>query len=280
MNEKQFKQLKIVYAEPTIVWSYCVFHNDTIRPNLSISLTGKYYGRYKCWACRKSGYLTKLQIKQLDLINCSPSISVQNYNKEYIDWNSFNRDCYNNLKKFPLLAIGLAKQLNVSMKSLNDWGVGYDGISFTIPMKGGYGDRYDCGAQRRFPDNSKRCVKGSCLGYMHPKEPLSYTLYLCEGFSDGISVYDLGFCSASRPHCHYTDNVMDYIFNVWCWFDNVVIIPDNDIVGINGAKMLYEKFQHNGINCDMFKFEGAKDIREYIAQYGKDKVFEELERAC
>ena len=276
MQDKYFQQLKVVYSERGVVWAYCPYHNDKIRPNLSVSLLDKYYGKYKCWACGKTGYLTKPQMKQLISPDSLISIPVSSSNDKLIDWAEFNNDCYNNLKKFPLLSIGLAKQLNVSTKSLRDWRVGYDGISFIIPMRGGNRDRYDCGAQRRFPDGTKRCVKGSCLGYMHPREPSHYTVYLCEGFSDGISVHDLGLCSISRPHCHYIYNAMDYIFNCWAWFDNVVIIPDNDSVGMRGAETLYEKLLCEGVSCEIFEFEGAKDIREYIFQHGKDKVFEEL----
>jgi len=284
MKDSDFQQLKIVHCEHDKVWAYCFFHKDVIRPNLSISLLDKYYGKYKCWACGKEGYLSKEQMNKLSLSNTLP---YKNDRRSLqTRWQQFTGSCYDNLQKFPLLKLGLAKQLNVSIKSLDDWLVGYNGQSFTIPMFREDLPEYRrqrgfCGVQRRFPDGTKRCVRGSHLGLMYSYEYIENdydSIFICEGFSDGINVYDLGLCSVARPHCHYIDGIKAFFTNVVYGFDNLIVIPDNDAVGMMGAKKLQERlgWEHN---CTIFSFNGrVKDIREYIRIVGKQQVKKELLR--
>lgn len=292
MKNFDFQQLNIVNVEHNKVWAYCVYHKDTIRPNLSISLLDKYYGRYKCWACSAEGYLTKKQMSQLNL-----SGTVYKNNKADLQtrWKQFNESCYDNLQKFPLLKLGLAKELNVSIKSLDDWLVGYDGNAFTVPMfredlpeylrEGGL-----CGTQRRFADSSKRCVTGSHLGLMYPYNMIGdYYVFICEGFSDGISVWDLGLQSIARYNCQHTDGIENLCLDgALTGTERIIIIPDNNTVGIAGAEQLrYELdglyYDNDGwgegeVDITIFSFEGAKDIREHIAIKGKDTVKKELLR--
>lgn len=281
MKNSDFQKLNIVTADHDLVWCYCPFHKDIRRPNLSISLADEYYGKYKCWACGKEGRLTNTQMSLLKLSN----IPYKN-NKEHLltRWKSFSKDCYNNLQKFPLIKLGLAKELNVSTKSLDDWLVGFDGQSFTIPMfredLSEYArDNGFCGVQRRFPDGSKRCVKGSHLGYMYPYPLFNYEnyIFICEGFSDGISVHDLGLPCMSRPNCNYKDGIIDWL-GAWDDEDCVVtIIPDNDDVGMEGARSLHRELD-DYFYCNIFSFNGARDIREYIAKVGKGQAKKELLR--
>jgi hypothetical protein len=292
MNDTEFQQLKIIQVDYHNVWTYCPFHKDSIRPNLSISTTDSYYGRYKCWACGAEGRLTEKQISKL-LINNPPT---QYINRKQLStcWKEFVSSCHNNIQKFPLLKIELAQQLNVSCKSLDDWGVGYDGISFTIPMcrpdlPQYYRDEGICGVQRRFSDGSKRSVLNSRLGYMYADIDMLYELvcdagclFICEGFSDGIAVWDLGFPSISRPNCHYIESIISVLYEITEVEDGLgrfVIIPDNDTVGIEGASKLRNKIYYETENTTIHSFTtGAKDIREYIMKYGKDKVRQELGR--
>jgi len=161
---------------------------------LSISLLDEYYGRYRCWACGKSGYLTKQQMNELNLLDF---IICKNNDSANIGWAVFSKHCYDNLQKRPLLKCDLAKELNISTRSLDDWRVGYDGQGFTIPMfredlMEYAKERGMCGIQRRFSDGTKRCVAGSRLGLMYPQDLLDDDyIFICEGFSDGISVWDL-----------------------------------------------------------------------------------------
>lgn len=290
MKNKDFQQLNIAFVEHDKIWAYCIYHKDTVRPNLSISLLDKYYGRYKCWACGRDGVLSK---EQMDKLNLLYPIGIHKNNRDKLQtrWKQFAESCYDNLKKFPLLKLGLAKQLNVSIKSLDRWLVGYDGVSFTIPMfredlleycrQGGF-----CGIQRRFPDGTKRCITGSRLGLIYPRTFIgNYYIFICEGFSDGISVWDLGLQSVARPHCRYTEGIEEFFTDVMEGITNVIIIPDNDAVGREGAIKLknelnniyYSEDDSWPCDCEIFSFDGAKDIRQLIRLKGKDYVRRELE---
>lgn len=291
MKDSDFQKLNIVLVEHDKVWSLCPHHKDTLRPNLSISLLDRYYGRYKCWACGRDGCLTKEQISALNL---SGHTVYKNHPKSLGTlWSQHTQSCRSNLKKYPLLELGLAKELNVSIKSLTEWLIGYDGDAFTIPMfredlgeycrEGGH-----CGIQRRFPDGGKRCVTGSRLGWMYPRYLLGdYYVFICEGFSDGISVWDLGLQSMARPHCRYTEGIEDlFEESILDGTEEIVIIPDNDTVGMSGAEQLRDElnglcsYNEDGFemyrSVTIFSFDGAKDIRELIQLKGKDYVKQEL----
>lgn len=291
MKNSDFQQLNIAFAEHDKVWCYCVYHKDTVRPNLSISLLDRYYGRYKCWACPAEGYLTKKQMNELNLSNV---VYKNDRHNLHTLWTQFNDSCYKNLQKFPLLKLGLAKELNVSIKSLDDWLVGYDGGSFTVPMIREDLSEYRrerglCGVQRRLPNGSKRCVTGSCLGLMYPRRYIGeYYIFICEGFSDGISVWDLGLQSIARYNCWHTEGIKDLFDGILEAAETIVIIPDNNAVGMDGAERLKEELSGLYYNddewgeglrrCTIFSFSGAKDIRELICLRGKDYVRQELEK--
>ncbi len=282
MKDSDFKQLNIILTEYDKIWAYCPFHKDTVRPNLSISLLDKYYGRYKCWACGEEGNLSKAQMGELRF---SSSI-VYKSDRKSLDtrWRMFNQSCYDNLQKFPLLKLGLAKQLNISTESLDRWLVGYDGTSFTIPMfredlPEYYREKGLCGIQRRFPDGTKRCITGSHLGLMYPQSYIGdYYIFICEGFSDGISVWDLGLQSMARPHCRHTDGVNEFFEEILDGIETVVIIPDRDSVGMKGADKLRNTLSYDEYECYIYPLSGAKDIRELIRTKGKGYVKQDLEK--
>lgn len=291
MKKSDFQKLSIAFTEHDKVWAYCCYHKDTVRPNLSISLLDKYYGRYKCWACPAEGYLTKEQMSELNLSNIVYKNDKCNL---HTLWMQFTDSCYKNLQKFPLLKLGLAKELNVSIRSLDKWLVGYDGSSFTIPMfredlpeykrEGGL-----CGIQRRFPNGSKRCVTGSRLGLMYPQKSIGdYYLFICEGFSDAISVWDLGLQSIARYNCWHTEGIKEFLEGVLDNIERIIIVPDNNTVGMEGAEQLRDELEgfyyydedrfEIESSITIFSFNGAIDVRKYIAKKGKDCVRWELER--
>lgn len=292
MKDSDSQQLNIAFTEHDKVWAYCVYHNDNIRPNLSISLLDRYYGRWKCWACGRNGRLSK---EQMDKLNLSEfTVYKNNIKSLHTLWAQYNQSCHDNLQKYPLLKLGLAKGLNISTKSLDDWLVGYDGNAFTIPMFREDLPEYNrergfCGVQRRFSDGSKRCVTGSHLGLMCPYGHIGdYYIFICEGFSDGISVWDLGLQSIARPHCRYIEGVREFLGEVIGSVERIILIPDNDTVGRKGAEQLQDEldglyyaddWEEEGVDITIFSFEGAKDIRELIRLRGKDYARREL-RKC
>ena len=291
MKNADFQKLNIAFTEHNKVWCFCPSHKDNIRPNLSISLSDRYYGRYKCWACGRDGYLSK---EQMDKLNLSEFTVYKNSIKSlHTLWAQHTQSCYDNLQKYPLLKLGLAKELNVSTKSLDDWLIGYDGDSFTIPMFRGDLSEYNrergfCGIQRRFPDGSKRCVTGSRLGLMYPYGHIGDCyIFICEGFSDGISVWDLGLQVIARPHCRYTDGIRAFLGEVIGTVERIIIIPDNDTVGRKGAEQLQDEldglyycddWEEDEVDITIFPFDGAKDVRQLIQLKGKEVVRKELLR--
>ena len=284
MNDKRFQQIKIQKTDSNRVWTYCPFHSDSTTPNLSISLSDKYLGKYKCWACNKEGRLTNRQIEILGLKN-SYAYKVD-YTKLSMRWERYIKSCKENIQKFPLFKIALATQLNVSTQSLDDWMVGYDGDAYIIPMYREDLGEYTreaglCGAQRRFPDGTKRSTYGSALGYMYPiedEQPLGEeALFICEGFSDAINIWDLGYSSIARPNCHFMDSIIPVLYEIGAEVLDIVIVPDNDEVGKSGADLLLREVSRE-FDCTIFNFDGAKDIRQLIRLRGKDYVSNELAR--
>ncbi|KKK85839.1 hypothetical protein LCGC14_2769200, partial [marine sediment metagenome] len=86
-------KFKIEYISDNRAWSFCPFHDDKARPNLSISLDKEYYGRFKCWACSKEGNLTDKQMKELNLSKKNKrlkpiSINWEALAQEYVEDNN------------------------------------------------------------------------------------------------------------------------------------------------------------------------------------------------
>ena len=274
---------KIEYVSGGRAWSYCPFHDDTHRPNVSITLYGKYGGKWVCWACGKRGTLSDGEMK---LLNIEPLKEYNACSSNYrVRWGKLILSYKDNLNRLPLLKEGLAHELNIQTKLLSYWDVGYDGQAFTIPM---IENCQWAGVQRRFPDGKKCCITGSKLGVISnnsfgvwKNEPL----FICEGFTDAIAVNDLGFNSIARPHCHFVEGVIDYLnygdeVEEEEGWNNIIIVPDNDAIGIEGAKHLFDSICINVAygRIEVFKFSGAKDVRELIELKGKDKVMIELKR--
>jgi len=94
--------------------------------------------------------------------------------------------------------------------------------------------------------------------------------------------------SIARPHCRHTDGIVEFFNDVGESVEDIVIIPDNDTMGMEGAERLKDEL--SGLyfdddewgdilcECTIFSFNGAKDIRKYIARVGKQQVRKELER--
>jgi len=290
VKDSDFRQLNIIYTEHDKVWTYCPFHKDNVRPNLSISLLDKYYGGYRCWACGKEG---RLSYKQMNELFLSSVVYKNDRHSLQTRWQQFNESCYDNLQKYPLLKLGLANELNVSTKSLDEWLIGYNGRNFTIPMFREDLPEYSrqrgfCGTQCRFPDGTKRCIIGSRLGFMYPYGYIGdYYIFICEGFSDAINVWDLGLQSIARPHCRHVDGIREFFNDVIDNVERIVIIPDNDAVGRDGAEQLRDELDglcyygedwEEECRITIFSFNDAKDVRQLIQLKGKDYVRRELER--
>jgi hypothetical protein len=284
---------KVAFSNNKRAWCHCHLHKDVERPNLSITLTDDYYGHWKCWACNAQGVLSEEQMRELNL-------SKQKRTKPIlINWSELVRKyCTDLIKIYPLFKYVLSRQWNVDPEIFYWFRMGFDGEAYTFPMKI---DNNIVGIQRRFSDGSKCCVEDSQLGVFAPAV-LNYEniLFICEGLSDTIVVQDLfkekwymerQADVIGRPNCNYGKEIIrrwitdywaltDYDEDDWLLLEDatIIIIQDNDEAGKKGALDLYGEIATNiECRCKIFKFDGAKDIREYITKFGKEMVKHELE---
>lgn len=282
--------LHVEFSNNKRAWCYCIYHKDKERPNLSITLTDDYYGRYKCWACGAVGQLSTAQMKELNLSKKKRLKSMPT------DWWRLCKEYQKNLKKYSLFEEGLSQQWGVDKNTLHEYGIGFDKEAYTAPMRSSY--HSIIGIQRRFFDSSKCCVDGSQLGIFTPKYVnAEEVLFICEGLSDTVVVRDLfksdyTIGAIGRPNCNYGKEIIrEWIDYTWICEDDydedeyyyrfddkqVIIISDNNEVGKKGALELQKEIQGNiDVVCKVFEVTKVKDIREYISKYGKEKVRDEL----
>lgn len=285
MNNKHFDKLNIVYENRQLVYSFCPYHNDKLRPNLSINLQeGEYFARYKCWSCGASGRLSKKQIEKLELSPVSVSMTCRSQR----EWQELMELYKESLNQLPLYKTGVMNSIGCNnTQRFNEWPIGFDDNAYTIPMTRGYGGDMISGIQRRFNDGTKCCVKGSRLGCFVPYTYNTWgreaTLFICEGWSDAVSVHNLGFNAIGRSNCWDCDSIESLLWEEA--FATIIIIPDNNKVGLAGANELLDRLyttqaEYNcSLGCDfmgLFAFKGAVDIREYIHKVGRDIVIQEL----
>lgn len=264
---------EVVYKNNNRAWLYCWKHQDSKRPNLAVTLSEKYYGRFKCFACGYSGTFTSRQMAKLGLDRMKSNKPVP------INWNQLvyaYRSCF-------VTGDTIAEIWNVDPSVPLDFGMGWDEEAYTFPM---YNENNEViGIQRRWKDGGKACVSGSKLGLFIPvdyagcdNEYLDY-LFITEGVSDACAVYDLGLYAIGRPSCNSCAGMVREFIRLNKNIHTVIVIPDNDKVGINGAKELQQEIDNiAAIQNFRFQYTGVKDIREYIAKEGKEKVREELEK--
>lgn len=255
--------LEVVKETNNHLWCFCNHHNDNITPNLSIDKDPKTKGRMRCWAC---GWTGQMEPNLVDKMSRKKSI----HNKKIlVDWDklvwqyfSACRPAYEGQR--------LADSLNVSGQSLTGFLVGWDGSAWVIPL---YDQNYHCiGIQRRFQDGIKCCVEGSQLGLFIAQGfqcRCKETLYICEGFSDTVSVHDLGLFAIGIPSATSGHGLaLSFIRNNG--INRVVILPDNDDAGRRSGQKLCIALERSSYLC--YPPDGIKDVRDWINKYGKNKV--------
>jgi DNA primase len=264
-------KFRIAKVYPRRVLCYCNWHKEK-NPSLNISLVEPYYGNYKCFGCGVRGKLSNSEMKKLGLGGKYLMKKKKRDKPININWVSLfysYRSCF-------IAGMQLADELNVDPASLDMFDIGYDEEAYTFPMRNAAGQVV--GIQRRFPDGSKCCVEGSQLGLFIPRVLKSNTIFICEGVSDAAAVYDLGFDAIGRPSCNSCEGMIVDWLNANEGVETVVIIPDNDLVGQGGAKLLADLICTNTEkDVEVFEFnDTCKDIRAYIQKVGKEKVRSEL----
>jgi DNA primase len=153
----------------------------------------------------------------------------------------------------------LGRALGVSAASLERLGVGWDGEAFTFPMRDERGAVI--GIRRRFADGRKNCATGSRNGLFVPDGITGGGhLLVCEGPTDCAAALDLGFEAIGRPNCN--SKVRMTVRYVGA--RPVIIVADNDVAGIAGARGLAEALAVRGRRVRIVvPPAGVKDLRAW-----------------
>lgn len=200
---------------------------------------------------------------------------------QVLNWNLLNDAYMNNLPGFydpgiPYRAEhikDLCNRWGVGTGALQAMQIGWSGRYFTFPVRDA--ENKPIGLQRLYPDNSKRLDKGSQMGILIPRLnwddlPDNWTLFICEGLSDTATALDLGLRAIGRLSCGTgKDHIIKFCAKKKP--SQIVIVADNDIPGLAGAKLLGRHICHGyklfTITCPHIKVitppTGAKDIREW-----------------
>jgi len=155
-------------------------------------------------------------------------------------------------------------------------GEGWDGEAQTFPL---YDSELNLtGIQRRFPDGSKRMIKGSKSGIFrsHPFVPNRSPIFICEGATDTKVALHLGFNAIGRLSCNSNKKIICELVKKYPdW--KLVIIADNDDVGRAGAKKLSETLFDIGRPADIV-VPFHKDLRVWFEKEGGTSVKNVLEK--
>lgn len=251
-------------------YCYCCFHNDT-SPSLVLTLEGEHAGEYYCYACGRKGQINTILLNKIKARK-QVSKSSNSTTERAIDWDSLNSD-YGLTYFYEGFILKPDRPFDVSLLILNHLNCGWDGSSFTFPMRNG--DNEIIGIQRQFPNRKKLNVEGSHSGLFIPQFQFDSgkCVYICEGCSDTAVVLDLGFQAIGRSDSnHGNDFVKTWISNQH--IKDVIIVADNDKPGIKGATKLSEEL---GEKNPKIIVPQCKDVREMIKNAGADETINFLQ---
>lgn len=262
------RKFKIQYISGNRAWCFCCFHKDNKRPNLCISLDEQYYGRYLCWACGAKGKLTTEQMKGLELAKKKRIKPIS------INWEKLTEEYCSQITEGT--SNKLSRLWDVSRLSQCQFRRGWDGEAYTFPMYTMVGlGLYTIGIQRVWLDGRKKAVHGSQLGLFVANDlEAGDVIFIVEGISDAVAIYDLGFEVIGKPCATYGDKIIKELL-LASDIASVVIIPDNDEAGKKSAWGLIKELK-GIVGCNMFEFYEGKDIRKHIQIKGKEFVAERL----
>jgi len=189
-----------------------------------------------------------------------------------INWHTLNY-CYTEAYRNPVKP----PPFPMHVETLYVIETGWDGEAYTFPIRNAEDEI--TGISRRFPDGSKRLVKGSLMGIFIPR--LNWdnleTLYICEGISDTAAALDMGLKAIGRISCGTgKDHIIKFCAKKSP--SQIIIVSDNDEPGIAGAKALglwisqgYHLFAIPRPDIKVIIPE-AKDLREWVKEKGNEYV--------
>jgi len=162
----------------------------------------------------------------------------------------------------------LASLWNVSLESIEVFNTTWHTSKrcYLFPMYNGTGEMV--GLQERHLTGEKKATAGSKLGLFIPTFNFRQTkgLIITEGVSDAVVLYDdTRLPIIGRPSCSTgTTHIKDFL-NSYTNIKNVVIVADNDDVGIQGAQSLRDTLKDTIKYLDVTilpPVAGSKDVRE------------------
>ena len=117
----------------------------------------------------------------------------------------------------------------------------------------------------------KWAVKGSKQGIFIPEIEFTKRLYIVEGPTDTAAALSLGFSVIGRPSCLGCEEMILQFIDIQK-IKEVVIIADNDDVGIRGAEKLRSMLKVP--SCLLIP--PCKDVREFLQLGGTKEVLESM----
>ena len=180
-----------------------------------------------------------------------------------VDCQCIAQRCYRAIRTWQVEQ--LAESLGVGVSSLEQLRVGWtvDGGAYAFPMRTQSGAV--CGIRYRTANGGKFSERGGREGLFYQPNTISRDyLVIVEGASDAAAMMTLGYASViGRANC--VGNVEQILsltrrLQPHC----IVIVPDNDAVGVAGATALQSKLQSSSQLLALP--EGVKDVRACLSE--------------
>ncbi len=179
-----------------------------------------------------------------------------------IDWMSLSkRQFQDGENRLP----SLSRFLGVSLQSLRQLRAGFSNErnAYSFPMRNHCGDVVGI---RYRTSNAKFSESGSREGLFYKPSQLTRNyLVIVEGASDSAACMTIGFPSViGRANCvGNTEQIVSLVRRLSP--KQVVVIPDNDKVGIAGATALISSLTASSVQCITLP-DGIKDVRQCVYQ--------------
>lgn len=159
-----------------------------------------------------------------------PALPVQE--ESNIDWEAGVTKCEQAMA--PHQWEFMANDLQLPQDSLRAFRMGWSQAkgAYTFPMHDASGKVI--GVRLRYPNGRKLSVKGSRSGlFMHGADMSRGLLLVAEGPTDAAALHSLGYNVVGRPSCN---GGTKYLYELVNWKHQIVLIPDKDKPGIDGAE--------------------------------------------
>lgn len=157
----------------------------------------------------------------------------------------------------------------ISDEAIKRFKLGYNGRNAIIPYNStSYLER---GLKGDFKRNTGN------VGTMDATHNEKGTLFICEGWADAISLWELGYNSISVNSTNNYEKAISFISGK-C-YKNVVIAFDNDKPGKEASSLLLKALYEIGMPCVQFNYKQLKSNHKDINEYFNDNK-EELREVC